>query len=138
MFSFCVNRFDNLKPDWQLYLSFQCLWYYYHSVHNPGMWEQVCSSKRLSRILRRIGISKFFENFALRTLNRNDYFALRMLYWEKSQCVWFLDVQISIFNEKKIYMKYSFDQKRKAGEAILTYSPSESQQPLADEATSLN
>lgn len=137
MFSFCVNRFDNLKPDWQLYLSFQCLWYYYHSVHNPGMWEQVCS-KRLSRILRRIRISKFFENFALRTLNRNDYFALRMFYWEKSQCVWFLDVQISIFNEKKIYMKYSFDQKRKAGEAILTCSPSESQQPLADEATSLN
>lgn len=42
---------------------------------------------RLSPPIGLIRISKFFENFALRTLNRNDYFALRTLCWEKSQCV---------------------------------------------------
>lgn len=76
------------------------------------MWGQVCSSKRLLPLLRRIRISKFFENFALRTLNRNDYFALRTLYWEKSQGVWFLNVQISIFNERKKYETFFWSKKK--------------------------
>lgn len=79
------------------------------------MWAQVCSFKRLLPPVRLIRISKLFENFALRTLNGNEYLALRTLYWEESVCdFWVSKFQYS--SERKNPHIIFFWSKKKSGQ----------------------